>query len=91
MACLTLNLFLTCKQYLRLFPSARGVIFDLPGVAEGQEEELTEEGKRRVERVAGSFLGEEGDMDEALKGRCDVVLLKFILHDWDDQVRPELC
>eukprot|EP00435_Cladocopium_sp_Y103_P053615 s414_g17.t1 len=53
-------------------PGWKGIVFDLPKVLEERDEAVDE----RMSFVAGSFF------DEIPKG--DVLLLKWILHDWDD-------
>lgn len=58
--------------------SAHGVLFDRPEVLEGAGATLEGAGvNARVERVAGSFF-------ESVPAGGDVYLLKFILHDWND-------
>ena len=52
-------------------PRWKGIVFDLPKVLEGKEAE-----DERISFMAGSFF------DVIPKG--DVLLLKWILHDWDD-------
>ncbi|MCY1030999.1 methyltransferase [Corallococcus sp. BB11-1] len=65
-------------QVLRAHPSCRGILFDLPRVAEGAKTALESRGlASRVDVVAGSFF--EPGMPAA-----DAYLLKHILHDWDD-------
>jgi hypothetical protein len=57
----------------------RGVVFDLPHVAERAREQLKEAGiADRYEVVAGSFF------DEVPRG-ADAYLLKHVIHDWDDE------
>ena len=59
-------------------PSARGVLFDQPGVVAGAAEVLRGAGvAERCEVVGGSFF-------EAVPDGADALLLKAILHDWDD-------
>jgi len=63
---------------LQRHPQLRGVLFDQPQVVAGakQADYLAGFG----ERVA--FVG--GDFFEAVPGGVDAVLMKYILHDWDD-------
>ncbi|MGV0792363.1 methyltransferase [Mycolicibacterium sp. XJ1819] len=59
-------------------PGARGVLFDLPSVVEGAEEQLTSAGVvDRCEVVGGSFF------DSVPEG-ADAYTMKSILHDWND-------
>ena len=61
------------SSLLRNAPSARGVLFDLPDIADSVRPQL--EGDR-LEAVGGNFF------EEAPQG--DLYLLKLILHDWND-------
>lgn len=59
-------------------PQARGVLFDLPEVAERARPRLAEQGLTdRVDIVGGSFL-------EEIPTGGDLYLIKQILCDWDD-------
>lgn len=59
-------------------PGVRGVLFDQPHVLEGAAETLAGLGVQdRCVTVAGSFF-------ESVPAGEDAYLLKFILHDWDD-------
>lgn len=59
-------------------PPLRGVLADLPHVAEGAQRRLQAEGLAdRCEVAAGSFF------ESAPTG--DTYVLKWIIHDWDDQ------
>lgn len=60
-------------------PALRGLLFDQPQVVEGakQADYLAAFG----ERVA--FAG--GDFFEAVPGGVDAYMMKYILHDWDDE------
>ena len=63
---------------LRAFPNTRGVLFDLAHVVEPVKKTLAALGlAERCEAVAGDFF-------EAVP-RGDVMLLKQILHDWNDE------
>jgi precorrin-6B methylase 2 len=63
---------------LRAFPETRGVLLDLAHVVERVKKTLAAVGlAERCEAVAGDFF-------EALP-RGDVMLLKQILHDWNDE------
>ncbi len=54
-------------------PEARGVLFDLPEIADAVRPTITEP---RIEAIGGNFF------DIVPEG--DLYLLKLILHDWDD-------
>ena len=56
-------------------PSARGVLFDLPGAVEGAHRDALGE---RIECVGGDFF-------EAVPQGGDCYTLKHIIHDWDDE------
>jgi O-methyltransferase domain/Dimerisation domain len=59
-------------------PAARGVLFDLPEVIGGAGPTLTGAGVAdRVQRVGGNFF-------ESVPADGDIYLMKFILHDWND-------
>ncbi|MBZ4371929.1 SAM-dependent methyltransferase [Corallococcus sp. AS-1-6] len=65
-------------QVLRAHPSCRGILFDLPQVAEAAKTVLESRGlASRVEVVAGSFF-------EPGIPAAEAYLLKHILHDWED-------
>jgi hypothetical protein len=60
------------------FPRLRGVLYDRPEVIERAEPELRERGHAdRVRAVAGNFL-------EGVPEGADAIVLKHIVHDWDD-------
>lgn len=64
---------------LRANPSMRGVVFDLPHVAEGAGARLSAEGVAdRCEIVSGDFFKE-------VTPGGDAYIMKFIIHDWDDE------
>jgi hypothetical protein len=63
---------------LKARPQLRGVLFDRPHVVDGARRRFeTEDLARRYEIVAGDFFA------SAPKG--DTYVLKWIIHDWDDQ------
>jgi orsellinic acid C2-O-methyltransferase len=63
---------------LQANPAARGVIFDMPHAREAAQRHLESLGlAERCEVVTGSFF-------ESVPGPADGILLKSILHDWDD-------
>lgn len=63
---------------LRANPALRGVVFDMPRVAEGANETIAAAGLGdRCEFVGGDFF-------EAVPGGGDAYILKHVIHDWDD-------
>lgn len=65
-------------EVLRTRPVLRGVLFDLAHAVEGARGHLRDAGME--ERAVVSA----GDFFETLPSPMDVVLLKSVLHDWDD-------
>ena len=64
---------------LKACPSLRGAIFDLPRCAEGAKRQLTDAGlSDRGEFISGSFF-------ESVPSGADAVIMKSIIHDWDDE------
>jgi hypothetical protein len=64
-------------------PNRRGIVFDLPAVAEGASQALESAGlSDRVEVLGGSFF----DRVPA----ADVYLMSLVLHDWDDQAATRI-
>ena len=64
---------------LKAAPEAKGILFDQPQVIAGADEVLENEGvAERVERVSGDFFS-------AIPVEADVYLMKFIIHDWNDE------
>jgi hypothetical protein len=60
-------------------PDARGVLFDLPSVlADAAKARFVTRHQDRLELVGGDFF-------EAVPANGDLYLLKFVLHDWDDE------
>lgn len=67
------------EALLRSAPEARGIIYDLPGVADSARASLAERGlSERVEFI-------EGDFFETIPEGGDLYVLKHILHDWPDE------
>jgi SAM-dependent methyltransferase len=65
-------------EVLRARPGLRGVLFDLAHAVQGARAHLRETAmEERVTVCAGDFF-------ETLPRPMDVVLLKSVLHDWDD-------
>ncbi len=66
------------RAILRRNPALRGILFDLPPVIQGAHEPIAEAGlAERCALVAGDFF-------TAVPSGADAYMLKFILHDWDD-------
>jgi SAM-dependent methyltransferase len=65
-------------EVLRARPGLRGVLFDLEHAVAGAHAHLRNAG------MAARVTVTPGDFFEALPGPLDVVLLKSVLHDWDD-------
>jgi hypothetical protein len=64
---------------LRAHPDARGILFDQPHVIPGARQQLDAAGLgQRCELVAGDFF-------ESVVPGGDAYVLKWIVHDWDDQ------
>jgi hypothetical protein len=56
-----------------------GVLFDRPYVVEGVDEQLAQEGLKERCQVA------PGDFFQAVPAGADAYLLKYVIHDWDDE------
>lgn len=64
--------------FLKANPELKGLLFDLPQVIEGAPALLEKEGvAARVELKTGDFF-------ESIPGGADAYMMKFIIHDWDD-------
>jgi ubiquinone/menaquinone biosynthesis C-methylase UbiE len=64
--------------FLKANPELKGLLFDLPQVIEGAPALLEKEGVAdRVELKTGDFF-------ESIPGGADAYMMKFIIHDWDD-------
>lgn len=64
---------------LKSNPRMRGILFDVPAVIEGARARLAAEGiADRCEFIAGDFF-------ESVPGGGDAYILKWIIHDWDDE------
>jgi O-methyltransferase domain/Dimerisation domain len=66
-------------EILRAHPGLQGVVFDLPQVVSSAPAVLAEAG---VGDRAGTMAG---DFFASVPEGADAYLMKFILHDWDDQ------
>jgi SAM-dependent methyltransferase len=63
---------------LKAYPSMRGAIYDLRRCADGANRHLSEAGlSERGEFISGSFF-------ESVPAGADAVIMKSIIHDWDD-------
>jgi SAM-dependent methyltransferase len=59
-------------------PSIRGILFELPYVAEGARQAIANLGlSERCQVVAGDFF-------ESVPSGADAYILKSVIHDWDD-------
>ena len=64
---------------LKIHSGVQGVLFDLPHVVESSHLFLQEAGvSDRCSAVAGNLF-------DSVPEECDLHLMKFILHDWDDE------
>jgi len=63
---------------LAAHPDLRGVLFDLPDIADHAADVLA------ARRVADRCTVECGSFFENISGNGDVYLLKHVIHDWDD-------
>src|SRR6185369_13405220 len=64
---------------LQANPTMKGVLFDLPHVITGAGKRIEREGlTERCEVVAGDFF-------DSVPGGGDVYILKWVIHDWDDE------
>jgi hypothetical protein len=70
---------------LRKYPSLKGVLYDLPGVAGRAQEQVKQAGlANRCQTIGGSFF-------EKVPAGGDAYLMRHIIHDWnDDQCRQIL-
>jgi hypothetical protein len=66
------------SELLTAHPDQTGAVFDLPFLKAGAEGYLKDAGVADRSR----FLG--GSFFEAVAGGFDLILMKFIIHDWDD-------
>jgi ubiquinone/menaquinone biosynthesis C-methylase UbiE len=70
---------LLLSTVLKTVPQAKGVLFDQPQVIEGASGVLKNAGvSERVETVSGDFFS-------AIPVEADIYLMKFIIHDWNDE------
>ena len=70
---------LLLRTILKSHPKMTGVLFDRPYVVEGVHEQLAQEGlTERCEVVPGDFF-------QAVPAGANAYLLKYVIHDWDDE------
>ncbi len=70
---------LLLRTILKSHPTMTGVLFDRPDALEGMHVQLREEGlAERCEVVPGDFF-------QAVPAGADAYLLKYVIHDWDDE------
>ena len=70
---------LLLSNILKTNPEAKGILFDQAHVTSGAVAQLENAGVAgRVEIVSGDFF-------EAIPVEADIYLMKFILHDWNDE------
>jgi hypothetical protein len=64
---------------LKTYPAMRGILFDLPGVAErAKENGQVAEVADRCQVIGGNFM-------EAVPTGADAYLMRHVIHDWDDE------
>ena len=67
------------RTILKSHPTMAGLLFDRPDAVEGVEAQLREDGlAERCEVVSGDFF-------QAVPAGADAYLLKYVIHDWDDE------
>jgi hypothetical protein len=64
---------------LRRHKAMRGILFDLPHVAAGAAATFTRAG------ITGRVWVESGDFFKELPSGADAIIMKHIIHDWDDE------
>ena len=64
---------------LRRHKRMRGILFDLPHVAAGATATFTRAG------ITGGVRIESGDFFKELPSGADAIMMKHIIHDWDDE------
>jgi len=64
---------------LKKYPDMRGILFDLPGVAERAKQNIEAAGVAdRCQVTGGSFMA-------AVPTGADAYLMRHVIHDWDDE------
>lgn len=69
---------------LRRHKTMRGVLFDLPHVAAGAAATFTRAG------ITGRVRIESGDFFKELPTGADAIIMKHIIHDWDDDAATRI-
>ena len=69
----------TLAGILQAHPQLVGAVFDLPQVVANAREQLT-----AVPGFAGRVEFHAGDFFQRVDGRADCLVLRHVLHDWDD-------
>jgi SAM-dependent methyltransferase len=70
---------LLLRTILESHPGMTGILFDRPEAVEGVDAQLRKDGlAERCEVVAGDFF-------QSVPSGADVYLLKYVIHDWDDE------
>lgn len=64
---------------LKTAPAMKGVVFDQPHVVDGAAARLSAEGVRDRAEIEG------GDFFQSVTAGGDAYLMKFIIHDWEDE------
>jgi O-methyltransferase domain/Dimerisation domain len=66
-------------RILQKYPEMTGILFDSPHVAESARESIASAGlAQRCEVVGGDFF-------KSIPAGCDAYLLRWIIHDWDNE------
>ncbi|MBW4458610.1 MAG: methyltransferase [Nostoc indistinguendum CM1-VF10] len=63
---------------LKNHPQMKGILFDMPSAITGAELSMSAEFQQRCKLVAGNFF-------ESVPTGGDAYILKYIVHDWDDE------
>lgn len=63
---------------LKAYPHLRGILFDLPAIIEDAQKQISSEVADRCQLEEGSFL-------ETVPSGVDAYLMRYILHDWNDE------
>lgn len=64
---------------LKRYPDMQGILFDAPSVVQGAQSVIgAEDIGKRIACVGGNFF-------EPIKVQTDAIIMKHIIHDWDDE------
>lgn len=66
-------------EILKATPGLNGILFDMPGVSKEDQNLLEREGVTDRCRIA------EGSFFDGVPGGADAIILKSIIHDWNDE------